>query len=233
MASAKAEAHELVVEICTGTGQIGEVFARSSLRYIGFDISLPMLKVFECRLTSSARNCLLVQADANCDWPVANKTARIIFSARSVHLLSPEHVVREVLRIARDGAVFLNGRVKRAEDSLKMRMRRQMRQRGRELGLIPHRAGQQLERLDKNLLGIGARPMDPVTVASWIAEARPIDVIDEWAAKSGLAGVNLAPSVKRNVLDGIKAWAEEKFCGLDRSFRWEESFTLHGVRFTG
>ncbi len=230
IALAQADQEDLAVEVGAGTGQIGEAFVRSGLRYVGCDISKPMLEVFQRRLSPPAHDFLLVRSDAGQDWPVARETARIIFSARAIHLLSSEHIVQEVWRVAQHGGVFLIGRVERPIDSLKARLREHMRRRMRELGLAPRDAGEHLRRLLGALRGRGAGSIEPLTVATWISGGRPIDVINSWTAKSGLGGVDTPLSIKNKILDDVKSWAEDKFGGLDKSFRWKECFTLYGVR---
>ena len=55
---------DLIVEVGSGTGQIGQWF-EAAVRYVGFDLSAGMLKEFRRRLGGGPGHRMLVQADAN------------------------------------------------------------------------------------------------------------------------------------------------------------------------
>src|SRR5688572_24281201 len=120
----EAGSGDLIVEIGSGTGQIGQWF-EAPVRYAGFDLSAGMLKEFSRRLDSD-----LIQADANASWPLADGVAHVIFGSRAVHLLQQEHVAHEVFRVASStGATLILGRVERNPDSVRARMTQEMNER--------------------------------------------------------------------------------------------------------
>ncbi|MGH9826248.1 MAG: class I SAM-dependent methyltransferase, partial [Blastocatellia bacterium] len=111
----------LIVEVGSGTGQIGKWF-EAPVIYLGFDLSANMLGEFKHCLDGS-RDKLLIQADANANWPIVDGAARIIFSSRAAHLLDPERVASEAFRVAApSGATLILGRVERAPESIKDRL---------------------------------------------------------------------------------------------------------------
>src|SRR5215471_1838734 len=127
LALAQAQQHDLLLEIGAGTGMIGTWFARLPLRYVGLDLSRGMLNAFRQRLAGDSGTPLLLQADGNAPWPLADATVRLIFSSRVLHLLNLPHVVHESLRVARpEGASLIIGRVQRQDDHVAAVMQREM-----------------------------------------------------------------------------------------------------------
>ena len=115
---------DLVAEIGAGTGLIGRWLTQSVVDYVGLDVSRGMLTRFRQRLHAGS-SAVLLQADGNCQWPMADGSARIIFSSRALHWLTRDHVVNETFRVAHPHlAVLLVGRVQRHRDSVPARMQR-------------------------------------------------------------------------------------------------------------
>src|SRR5687768_4235574 len=69
---AHIQPHDLLLEIGAGTGMIGTWFARQPLRYVGLDLSGGMLAAFQQRLSRHSRTRLLLRADGNAPWPLAD-----------------------------------------------------------------------------------------------------------------------------------------------------------------
>src|SRR3982751_6441596 len=90
---------DLLLEIGAGTGQIG-VWLGALARYVGLDLSAGMLLEFARRLTGSEATGALIQADANLAWPVADGMTRAIFGSRVLHLLNPQRVADQAMRVA-------------------------------------------------------------------------------------------------------------------------------------
>src|SRR6267143_6066469 len=104
---------DLLVEVGAGTGQLGRWFG-PTLRYIGLDLSAGMLNEFSRYRDNDPASRLLIQADANASWPLADGVVRVLFSSRTMHLLDQEHVAREFLRVSSSaGATLILGRVER------------------------------------------------------------------------------------------------------------------------
>ena len=122
MVCAELQTDDLVLELGVGTGEIGVHLARLPVRYVGLDSSQAMLDVFRAKgiLGSSS----LIVADCNQPWPLPDGSAAVVFASRVIHLLDPEHITRETVRICRSAGYLILGRVLRDPDSLKSRLRR-------------------------------------------------------------------------------------------------------------
>src|SRR5262245_40237061 len=126
LALAQTQPHDLLLEMGAGTGMIGTWFARLPLRYVGLDLSRGMLTAFPQRLAVDSGMPLLLQADGNAPWPLADATVRLIFSSRALHLLDVPHVVQESMRVVRPDGAIIMGRVQRQDDSVATMMQRAM-----------------------------------------------------------------------------------------------------------
>jgi ubiquinone/menaquinone biosynthesis C-methylase UbiE len=232
-----AEPGDLVVEAGAGTGLLGAWLAREPVRYLGFDFSPSMLRVFRGKLAAAppagraGPRALLFCADGEAAWPLADGTVRAVFSSRAIHLLDPDHVTSELLRLAAPrGATLLVGRIRREETAVRARMARELRARLRARGLPAlggdRRTGGLLEACRRR----GAEPLAPRVAGRWPVSAAPRESLDTWAGKTGLAGTRPAPGVKEEVLAGLGAWAARELGDLDRPQVSEEAYVIEGVR---
>ena len=218
----EAKAGDLIVEIGSGTGQIGQWF-EAPVRYAGFDLSAGMLK--------ESRRLDLIQADANASWPLADGVARVIFSSRAVHLLRQEHVAHEVFRLASsDGATLVLGRVEREPDSVRARMAREMNERLRGHGFVGRRGERHNRKLFELCCDRGAVELEPVAVAQWRTSASPRQSLDSWHSLDGLGGIPVPPPTRTEILRELEGWAEEEFGGLDQEFESRETYVLKSLR---
>ncbi|HJQ27390.1 MAG TPA: class I SAM-dependent methyltransferase [Blastocatellia bacterium] len=225
-------AGELVAEIGAGTGQIGQ-WIGGPVRYVGFDLSGGMLQEFAQRILASAADRVLVQADANSAWPVADGAARAIFGSRVLHLLDAEHVAAEAARVASPaGATLFIGRVERQADSVRARMAREMNERLRRRGLEPRRGEQRDRRLIEACCRRGARPLPEVAVATWHTSSSPRQSLASWRSLEKLGGHPLAPALRDEVLAELEAWAEDTFGGLDEPVQSAEAYVLKALRLS-
>src|SRR5258708_578159 len=169
---------DLVVEIGPGTGQVGQYLARSG-RYAGFDLSSGMLHEFKRRSSFGARTIALVRADANRNWPLASKSARVVFSSRAMHLLDHDHVAAEMFRVASTrGATLVLGRVERSPDSTRTRMAREMIERLAQHGFHGRRGERQNRKLIAACCERGAEPLALVSGSSWKGSSSPRQSLD-------------------------------------------------------
>jgi ubiquinone/menaquinone biosynthesis C-methylase UbiE len=224
---------DLVLEVGVGTGQIGFALSQLPLCYVGFDASAAMLDVFKRRRRESGRPVSLIVSDGNNRWPADDGSAKAVFSSRAVHLLHVEHVVEEVFRVASPiGATLALGRLQREKESLRARLRQEMRERLRQLGYASHE-GQQKER---EILDVcvrrGATPLERRVVATWPVQHSSAHVLASWREKSGLAGLDLAAEVKETVLSQLAVWAKDAFGSLEAVQSAEEKYVVEGVRLS-
>src|SRR5262245_26686959 len=88
---------DVILDVGAGTGEIGSELSKLAVRYVGVDVSRPMLSTFRSRATG---RLMLIHADADRDWPLRSRTVRAILCSRSAHLLAAEHLVAESARVA-------------------------------------------------------------------------------------------------------------------------------------
>ncbi len=221
----------LLLEVGAGTGQIGQHLQKSPFRYVGFDVSSPMLQVFRERLLQLGAEVELIEADGNRRWPVPDASTVITFSSRTLHLLDTKHVVQEIFRVtAVHGGALITGRVHRDPDCVKAEMRRQMRQFLQELG-IQGRGGEQIRQaLFDRCCACGGVFLEPVTAATWESEHTPLRSIESWESKQGLAGISVSAEVKQTVLERLRRWAVQRYDDLRRPCVMREMYLLEGVK---
>lgn len=226
----EAGSGDLIVEVGSGTGQIGQWF-EAPVRYVGFDLSGGMLGEFRRRLGGGQGQRALVQADANQSWPLRDRTARVIFSSRAMHLLEHERVALEVFRIASSaGATLILGRVERTPGSIRDRMAQEMNERLRRRGFEGRRGERRNRKLFESCLRRGAEILEPVPVATWSISASPRQSLDSWRRLTGLGGLPVPATIRVDILRELEVWAAEVFGGLDREFESEETYVLKSLR---
>lgn len=226
---AGARTRDLLLELGPGTGQIGRFFA-SAVRYLGIDLSKEMLREFRARAGEETKG-LLVRADAQGTWPVADASVRVVFSSRAAHLLDEEHVAREFFRVAEDRtAMLIIGRVRREQSSMRATLAREMNSRLQERGFEGRGGERRNRRLFDACRERGAEPLDACEVARWTVRASPQGSLDSWRSLVSLGGVAVPAPVHEEILRELEAWATREFGSLNREFEEEESYTLHTLR---
>jgi len=221
---------DLLLEIGAGTGEIGSEIARLHGLYVGLDLSRPMLGAFRRREAGLAAPLGLVVADANATWPITDHSVQAIFGSRSLHLLSLDRVVDEAFRVlSGSGSALVIGRVHRDPQSVKERMRHEMRRLLRS-GTSTSRRGENRSRpLIDALVERGAVAFAPQVVARWTTTHSPAESLRNWKSKPGLAGTSVPEQAKAQVLSKLESWAVAEFQNLDRSLESEEEYLLEGA----
>jgi SAM-dependent methyltransferase len=213
----------LVLDVGAGTGAIGRELA-SRARYLGLDMSRPMLRQFDAPR---------LQADADGRWPLAGGSAGVILFSRSAHLLKSETVLAEVLRVGKSGARVLIGRVRRPRESAPERIKREMQQRLRDRDL----PGKNGERATRDFLDAleqrGATRLPERWSAEWTEDEAAIDSFTSWRGKPGLGGRAVADGVKAQILDELQLWAEEQFGDLHARRAVPRRYRLEGAQLAG
>lgn len=199
----------VVVDVGAGTGTIGRHLVAAGARYVALDASQAMLDVLAASLPTGARATLHV-VDADAPWPLADRSAARILFSRSLHQLSIDHARREAQRIAAPlGRVYV-GRVKKADDSVAERLRRQMQQLLREQG-VQGRGG---DRAGREFLSAwvaeGGRALPTWQSEPWTESRSVAASIAHWRDKEGLGGRTVEAGTKRAILDALSAWAERE-----------------------
>lgn len=228
---------DLVLDLGAGTGAIGMRLARLPGRYVGLDVSRPMLDAFRCRLSAEAcdhaAGGLLLHADANRTWPLRDGSARVIFSSRAIHWLDVGHVVDETCRVAAPRAALVLGRVRRDPDGARALVREEMRRELERRGVAPRDVQQRRRLILAACRARGGEPIEAVEVARWSVLRSPSESIEAWRQKPGLAGVDPPDDVKASVLAAVTRWARDAFADPDEPVASEEAYVIEGVRLGG
>ncbi len=225
-------ADHLVFELGAGTGEIGRHLSTRARRYVGTDLSLPMLGVFQSKLDAAGEGPsrrLLVQADGDRCWPVKAGTVGIIFASRVAHLLRAAHVVEESRRVCRPGACFLVGRVERT--GMKKALRREREAILTRRALAGGRSGaRRTEALLESFMAAGAEPLAARAVSTWTVTTTAEDVIGAWEGMPSMAGRAVDAATRAEVLGELRRWAGARYGALDRPEAATEMYVLEGVR---
>jgi SAM-dependent methyltransferase len=232
----------VVLDLGAGTGQIGRHLAgmpgaRGRSRYLGLDVSGPMLAVFRRKLgaggltgSGGARGGL-ARADAAVGWPIASGRVDLVFLSRAAHLMPLGVLVEETLRVAsREGALAVFGGVRSRPESLRVVLRREMRRLLAEQGIEGRSAGEAQRRIAGALAARGGEVLPVRTAASWGVVERAGDVLAAWRAKPGLGGRPVTPEVQDGVLRRLEDWVRERYGSLDVTRDAIECYDLAAVR---
>ena len=224
---ANAGADDLVVELGAGTGEIGLHLSRLPVRYVGLDSSQAMLDVFRAK---AGLGSSLIVADCNQPWPLPDGSAAAVFASRVIHLLAPEHITRETVRIGRSGGVLMLGRVRREPDSIKERLRRQRQTLLVEAGITPRQGEAGTRRVIDGVVALGGASLGRQIVAEWTAETTPAQVIAGWKTLSRMGSVTVDAGTRDPILDALRDWGRAAFGDLDRPEAFRERYAIDAVR---
>jgi ubiquinone/menaquinone biosynthesis C-methylase UbiE len=215
---------DLVVELGAGTGELGTHLVPLPVRYVGIDSSRAMLDVFRAKVAPALPS--LVVADLNQPWPLLDGSARAVFASRVIHLLEPEHVVREAVRISRSGGVLMLGRVLRERDSIKERLRRRRQELLVEAGITPRQGEEGTRRVIERCLAAGGTTPGRRAVAEWTGETTPAQVIADWDTLSRMGSVSVDPVTRTRIIDELRLWSRVEFGDLDRPAAFRERYAI-------
>ena len=239
---------DLVLEIGAGTGELGQHLARQAARYLGLDLSRPLLSVFSSKLLAVP----LAVADCEQPWPLPDGSVRAIVASRVAHRLRPEPVTGEAMRVLRPGGMLLIGQIQRDPASLM----EQLRAERRRIASGGRGGGQERRRearsLIESLVAAGASELSPSVAARWERRRSPREIISGWEGlergsgagerRGGTGGrsgrrrqefVELDDEQRTSVLRALRAWAEAAFGDLDRPVTIAEWYELRGVVLPG
>jgi len=228
MERVNAGADDLVVELGSGTGEIGAHLARLPVRYVGLDSSQAMLDVFRAKgvLGSSS----LIVADCNQSWPLPDGSAAVVFASRVIHLLDPEHITRETVRICRSAGYLILGRVLRDPDSFKSRLRRRRQELLVEVAITPRQGEEGTRQVIERCLVAGGQSMGRRVVAEWTDATTPAQIIAGWESLSRMGSVLIDPVTRADILDELRHWGRTEFGDLDRPEAFRERYAIDVVR---
>ena len=228
VARAGAGADDLVLELGAGTGEIGAYLARLPIRYLGLDSSPAMLDMFRAKAAGISPS--LVVADADGAWPLPDGCATVIFASRVVHLLQPDHVVRETVRVGRPPGLLILGRVERDRDSIAERLRRKRLELLAAAGISARQGEAGTRRVIAGVVARGGESLGRQIVAEWIGETTPAEVLAAWESLGRMGSVAVDAGTRQTVLDALRDWARIEFGDLDRARASRARYTIDLVR---
>jgi ubiquinone/menaquinone biosynthesis C-methylase UbiE len=228
MACAELQTGDLVLELGAGTGEIGMHLARVPVRYVGLDSSPAMLDVF--RAKGALGSSSLIVADCNQPWPLPDGSAAVVFASRVIHLLDPEHITRETVRICRSAGYLILGRVLRDPDSLKSRLRRRRQELLVEVAITPRQGEEGTRQVIERCLVAGGQSLGRRVVAEWTDATTPAQIIAGWETLSRMGSVLIDPVTRADILDELRHWGRAEFGDLDRPEAFRERYAIDVVR---
>jgi hypothetical protein len=217
-----------VVELGAGTGEIGLHLSRLPIQYVGLDASGPMLRLFRAKAVDVTPSLIL--ADGDRAWPLRDGVAAVVVASRVIHLLDPEHVTRETLRIGRRAGFLILGRVLRERDSTKERLRRRRQELLVEAGITPRHGAAGTRRVVARCRAAGAESLGRLVVAEWTGESTPAEVIAGWESLSRMGSVPVDPVTRAGIIDEVRGWARVEFGDPDRPEAFCERYAIDVVR---
>ena len=226
--AAGARAGDLVVELGAGTGEIGIHLLGLPVRYVGLDASAAMLEVFRAKAAGSGPG--LIVADCDRPWPLPDGSATVVFASRVIHLLRPDHVVRETMRICRPGGVLILGRVVRDRDGMTERLRRQRLDLLRAAGISARQGEAGTRRIIEDFRNLGAESLGRQFVAEWTSVTTPGEIIADWESRSRWGAVMLDQTGRARMLDDLRGWARGEFGDLDRPESFLSRYAIDIIR---
>jgi ubiquinone/menaquinone biosynthesis C-methylase UbiE len=219
------------LEVGAGTGQLSLPLVAAAPGYVGIDRSPAMLAVFRERLDSGGLDATLHEGDGDEPWPVEDGSAAVVFCARALHHLEPAHVAAESLRVlGAAGGWLVLGRVRRPPDSPRAVLRRRMRRLLKAQGRAGRSHDATADAVFALLADAGGEVAPTLVAARWTRAHRPADSLEGWAAKNGLAGIEIPARAKARVLTELRTWALARYGDLSEPLTQEEHFELSAVR---
>jgi ubiquinone/menaquinone biosynthesis C-methylase UbiE len=221
-------ADDLVLELGAGTGEIGAHLAALAPGYVGLDNSPAMLDHFRAKAELAAPRLLVANADD--PWPLPASSTQVIFASRVIHLLQPDHVVREALRVARPGGYLMLGRVHREPGSLKERLQHQRQTELRAHGISPRQGERGAREVIERLIAAGGESLGRHVVAEWQGETAAAEILAQWSALSRMGSVEVDPALRTTVLAQLHDWARSEIGDIERQERFRETYAVDVVR---
>jgi ubiquinone/menaquinone biosynthesis C-methylase UbiE len=225
---AGVSADDLVVELGAGTGEIGFQLTQLPLRYVGLDSSSEMLDIFRVKAAHAASTLLV--ADCDTAWPLPDGSTTVVFASRVIHLLQPDHVVRETLRVCRHGGYLMLGRVQREPGSLKDRLQRKRQQLLLDAGISARQGEKGTREVIERCVRAGCESLGRRVAAEWTGETSIATILAGWETLSRMGSVEVDPDTRSAILAELRDWARVEFGNLDRMQPFRELFGLDIVR---
>jgi SAM-dependent methyltransferase len=224
MERANARAGDLVVELGAGTGEIGVHLSRLPIRYVGLDASAAMLEVFRAKANGTMPS--LVVADCDRPWPLPDGSATVVFASRVIHLLRPDHVVRETVRVCHTAGLLILGRVVRDRNGITERLRRRRLDLLTAAGTSARQGEEGTRRVMDGCVALGGESLGRQIVAEWTSATTPGEIIAGWDSLLRMGSVLVDPVMRAEILDELRHWTRTEIGDLDRPEAFRERYAI-------
>jgi hypothetical protein len=221
-------ADDLVVELGAGTGEIGVHLAGLPIQYVGLDSSQAMLDLFRSKAADVSPS--LIVADCDRAWPVPNGSAAVVFASRVVHLLQPDHVMRETQRVCHPAGLLILGRVVRDRDGITERLSRQRRELLAAAGISARQGEAGTRRVIENAVALGSESLGRQIVAEWTGETTPAAIIAGWEPMTRMGSVPVDVATRAGILAELRDWTRIEIGDLDRPAAFREHYAIDMIR---
>ncbi len=187
-----------------------------------------MLRLFREKAVDVTQSLIL--ADCDGAWPLRDGVAAVVVASRVIHLLDPEHVTRETLRVGRRDGFLILGRLFRERDSIRERLRRKRQELLVEAGLTPRNGAAGTRRVVALCQDAGAESLGRQIVAVWTVETTPAEVIAGWESLLRKGTVSIDTDMRSVILAEVRDWARSELGELDRAELFRERYAIDVVR---
>jgi predicted TPR repeat methyltransferase len=228
-----AAGDDLILDIGAGTGTIGCHFQTLPHRYVALEHSREMLSVFQRKVEPLPSHMLLVEADGDESWPVADRSAKVVFASRVIHHLNLRHFLEETARVACRGGCLLFGSIKRDPDSLPNRLKQRKRTLLVEHGLSIGSGDDSVRQVLDAACAMGATALPATTVAHWTRTTTPREILNSWEGKpqltSSAAGRGMSPKQREATVNTLREWTLAEYGDLDHPQEFTQEYVVRGV----
>ncbi len=217
----------LVLEVGAGTGRISSPLLQQGTRLIGLDLSRPMLQ----RLRAKQPSARVAEANA-VRLPFAAEQFDGLLTIHVLHLVGRwREALREIRRVLRPGAAYVNSWHWHAGDSVDQTLRNYWRSRVEAHGAEWRRPGiQSREELLDELRRMGAE-VEEVVVTRYTTALTPQSVVEGIASRVFSDTWEVPEAVFDVTINELRAWAEATLGDLNAPRQEEHQFLLDVARF--
>lgn len=240
IASLVPDKNASILEVGVGTGRIALPLVRQGLRVTGVDLSLPMMRVFQSKLTNDAERTRtsLLRADAT-SLPFRDGSFAVALEVHVLHLIPRwRDALTEVRRCLQTGGVFLHAHhADQYDDAIESapspwsEVRAKWREIVREMGYYSNWVGIKTDAEQTDALNEVSRELTELPAVRWtatetyaarFASIRDRKFSDTWRVPDDI----FQESIKR-----LHAWLLETHKDADEPRAVQKSFRLFAARF--
>lgn len=208
-----------VLDLGAGTGRFGRAFVESGDRYVGVDLSFPMLAEF----AGHSRSAVLTQADGG-TLPFPDGVFDLVLLMHVLSSLQNWHnLLGETVRVLKPGGFVAVGHIAGSMAGVDARMRRQLKYILEALGPVLRDAKKAREE-PLAWLHSTASGGTQVTAATWTAQRTPREFLDRH--RTGARFLSLPAKIQEQSMKELGAWAKKAFGSIDNALEEEFSFVL-------